>query len=246
MLKEIHRCLDQHGAIQVLDDGAKRYLAFGNDHEQSCQIKATPHIPQHEYSRAIMMVLLFCQPKSVCILGLGGGTSALAFFNALPEAQISAVELRNEVIKIAHHYFKLPKHQNLVIHESDAADFINKHPGNFDVLVADLYHHHGIDKLQLQSEFIKSSAQRINNDGWLVLNYWLDHDLDDALLSQLHDEFAQVFVCNSGGGNWIIYAGKIEADADYLDAKRIKPLAKKLGFSLNYYLKRLKILTPSF
>jgi len=246
MLKEIHRSTDEFGAIQVLDDGAKRYLAFGNEHEQSCQIKATPHIPQHEYSRAIMMVLLFCKPHSVCIMGLGGGTSAMAFLHALNEQedyQVVAIELRPAVVKIAHHYFQLPKHPSLVIHESDALSFLKKNQQAYDVLVADLYHHHGIDEVQLQSEFIETCCQRVTEQGWLVLNYWLDHEIPHELLEILHENFAQIFVCNSGGGNWIIYAGKIQADNDHLDAKRVKPLAKKLGFSLNYYLKRLKILT---
>ncbi len=245
MLKEIYRSVDKYGAIQVLDDGAKRYLAFGNDHEQSCQIKASPHIPQHEYSRAIMMVLLFCKPQSVCILGLGGGTSALAFMNALPQGKISAVELRPEVVKIAHHYFKVPKHPALVIHEKDAKDFLQGNSQLFNVLVADIYHHHGIDEYQLQTDFITRCAASISDDGWLVLNYWLDHDLPEALLAQLEKHFEQLFVCNSGGGNWIIYAGKVAADSDYLNKERVKPLAKTLGYSLNYYLKRLKVLTIS-
>ncbi|MEY8203709.1 MAG: fused MFS/spermidine synthase [Bermanella sp.] len=245
MLKEIYRCVDQYGAIQVLDDGAKRYLAFGNDHEQSCQIKASPHIPQHEYSRAIMLVLLFCRPQSVCVLGLGGGTSVMAFMHALPQCRVSAVELRPQVVKIAHHYFQLPKHPQLLIHEADAKDFLTQGSQGYDVLVADLYHHHGIDEFQLQIAFIEHCVRRINHGGWLVLNYWLDHELPDNLLSLLDHHFAQLFVCNSGGGNWIIYAGKTAAEGDFLAKTRVKPLAKTLGFSLNYYLKRLKILSSS-
>ncbi len=243
MLKEIYRAVDKYGAIQVLDDGAKRFLAFGNDHEQSCQIKASPHIPQHEYSRAIMMVLLFCKPSSVCVLGLGGGTSVMAFMNALPQCSVSAVELRPEVVKIAHHYFKLPKHQNLHVHECDGKNFLANPSQTYDVLVADMYHHDGIDEFQLQSQFITDCARSTSAKGWLVLNYWLDHDIPEALIKQLNESFEQIFVCNSGGGNWIIYAGKVSANDDYLSKECIKPLAKQLGFSLNYYLKRLKTIT---
>ncbi len=249
MLKTIHKTIDQYGTIEVLDDGAKRYLTFGNDHEQSLQIKATPHIPQHEYSRAIMLVLLFSQPSSVCILGLGGGTMALAFLNALqrpsndlPDAYISAVELRPSVVKIAHHYFQLGKYENFTIHEKDASLFLENNTEKYDVLIADMYHHHGIDEAQLQDDFVQKCANSVSDNGWLVLNYWLDHDINNAILTPLFDHFEHIFVCNSGGGNKILYAGKTNPDEDYLDAKRIKPLAKKLGFSLNYYLKRLQVL----
>ena len=83
MAKSIYKTYDEYGTIDVLDDGNKRYLTFGNQDEQSLQIKATPHIPQHEYGRAIMLSLLFCDPKSVCVMGLGGGTLTQAYIHAL-------------------------------------------------------------------------------------------------------------------------------------------------------------------
>ena len=45
MAKSIFKTIDEYGPIEVFDDGAKRYLKFGNDHEQSLQIKATPTSP---------------------------------------------------------------------------------------------------------------------------------------------------------------------------------------------------------
>jgi len=245
MKKAIFRTTDEFGPLEVLDDGAKRFLTFGNEHEQSCQIKAQPHIPQHEYSRAIMLSLLFCNPERVCVMGLGGGTLVMAFLNANPDCDVFAIELRKGVISIAQKYFQLPKHESkLQIIHQDALDFINTSEEKFDVLVADLYHHHGIDEIQLQKQFLKQCAQRVNDSGWLVVNYWLDHDLNQEVLSQLHNDFECVYACNSGGGNMILLAGKSQPINDYLDATRVKPLAKKLGFSLNYYLKRLTLLAP--
>lgn len=243
MAKSIFKTYDQYGTIDVLDDGAKRYLTFGNEHEQSLQIKAQPHIPQHEYGRAIMLSLLFSQPKSVCVMGLGGGTLTQAFIHALPDASIHTVELRQMVIKIAKRFFQMDKHSQLNIHNQDANDFLATTDLKFDLLVADIYHHDGIDDGQLKAEFITQSANLLTDSGWLVLNYWLDHDLSEALLDQLHQTFDCLFVCNSGGGNTIIYAGKTHPPADYLDKNKVKPLAKTLGFSLNYYLKRLRAFT---
>ena len=56
--QEIHRSYDELGPIQVMDDGHKRYLAFGTDDEQSCQLIHQPHLLQHEYTRAILLALL--------------------------------------------------------------------------------------------------------------------------------------------------------------------------------------------
>ena len=246
MKKSIFRITDEFGPLEVLDDGAKRFLTFGNEHEQSCQIKAQPHIPQHEYSRAITLCLLFNQPKQVCIMGLGGGTLAMTFLNVCPNAHVQAVELRQDVIRIAQKYFQLPKHEpRLSITHQDAFEFVRCNQTTFDIVVADLYHHHGIDEIQLQKEFLQHCSEQINDDGWLVLNYWLDHDLNQEVLNQLHENFACIYACNSGGGNLIILAGKTFPKEDCLSANYVKPLAKSLGFSLNYYLKRLTLIAPN-
>ena len=240
MLKSIHKTIDEFGPIEVLDDGAKRYLTFGNEHEQSCQVKSQPHIPQHEYSRAIMLSLLFCTPANVCVLGLGGGTMAYSFLQACAHTKVTAIELRADVIKIAHRYFSLPKHEpRLNIIHQDAQAYIQDNTDQFDVLVADLYHHDGIHEMQMQKDFLTHCANKITNTGWLVLNYWVDHDLNAEILDQLHMDFKTIYMCNSGGGNIILYAGKSFPKDDFLLPNHIKPLAKTLGFSLNYYLKRL-------
>jgi len=245
MLKSIHKTTDEFGTIEVLDDGAKRFLTFGNEHEQSCQIKAQPHIPQHEYSRAIMLTLLFVEPKHIGIMGLGGGTSACAFLQACPDAQVLALELRHDVIKIAQNYFQLPKHEpRLTIVHTDAFQFIKHEETLFEILIADLYHHDGIDELQMQTQFLQDCSKRISDNGWLILNYWQDHDLNNCVLQQLHNDFECIYMCNSGGGNIILYAGKQYPKEDFLLPTLVKPLAKKIGFSLNYYLKRLTLLTP--
>ncbi|MGR6871565.1 spermidine synthase [Pseudomonas sp. HK3] len=244
MLKSIHKTIDALGTIEVLDDGAKRYLTFGNEHEQSCQVKNEPHIPQHEYTRAIMLSLLFCQPKTVAVLGLGGGTLVYSFLNSCEQAHITAIELRADVVRIAHRYFALPKNETrLNIVNEDAASYMEEAQGCFDILVADLYHHNGIDDVQMQRDFLKNCAKRVSENGWFVLNYWLDHDLNSDILQQLHDDFNCIYTCNSGGGNLIIYAGKSYPLDDFLLPAHTKTLAKKLGFSLNYYIKRLKQIT---
>ena len=188
-----------------------------------------------------MLSLLFCEPKNVCVMGLGGGTQVMGFHTALPDATIDAVELRKSVIKVAQHYFELPKSPAIHLINEDAFQYIKEPTKQYDLLVADLYLQDGIDKRQLQTEFLTHCINAISEEGWLVLNYWLDHTLEEELSNILLDNFEVVYACNSGGGNLILYAGKNYPPADFLEKEKIKPLAKRLGFSLAYYLKRLKI-----
>jgi hypothetical protein len=85
--KEIHRTYDEHGPIQVFDDGTKRYLSFGEGDEQSCILKAQPEMLQHEYTRAMLLPTLFLEPRSAILIGLGGGAVPNCLFHHWPELQ---------------------------------------------------------------------------------------------------------------------------------------------------------------
>jgi len=66
----LYSCDDEYGHITVLDDGQSRILSFAKGDEQSKQKISTPFVLQHEYTQAMMLVLLFKQPKRATILGL--------------------------------------------------------------------------------------------------------------------------------------------------------------------------------
>ncbi|WP_396589074.1 spermidine synthase [Bermanella sp. R86510] len=243
MAKSIFKTYDPFGTIDVLDDANKRYLTFGNEHEQSLQIKDQPHVPQHEYSRAVMLSLLFNMPSTICVLGLGGGTQVMSLLHSLPHSHITAVELRRAVILIAKKYFQLPISSRLDLIEDDGFAYIQQSDKTFDMIIADQYLDFGIDEKMLGIPFIENCIRRLSSNGMLVLNYWQDHELDTQLVDYLHNNFASVFICNSGGGNVIVYGLMKQIEHDYMAKEHVKPLATLLGFSLNYYLKRLKQLT---
>ena len=69
--KEIYRSFDEYGLLRVFEDGNKRYLAFAEDDEQSCQLKSEPLLLQHDYTRAMLLVLLFTQPQNIMLFGAG-------------------------------------------------------------------------------------------------------------------------------------------------------------------------------
>ena len=188
-----------------------------------------------------MLSLLMVKPSSICILGLGAGTLVKSLMHALPDAQLHAVELRPAVIKVAHNYFQLQRDPRLTIESADAFDFIHSTEKKFDLVIADLYLHDGIDQRQLHHNFIQDAQKALTSKGWLVLNYWLDHDLSEALKQTLFELFEVVYICNSGGGNSIFYCGKAYPNEDIFEKQSAKPLANTLGFSLNYYLKRLAV-----
>lgn len=237
--REIHRSYDELGPIQVLDDGHKRYLAFGTDDEQSCQLISQPHVLQHEYTRAILLSLLMVEPNHVTVIGLGGGSLITTLHHLLPKCHLQGVELRREVARLAYKYFQLPKHDNINIHIGDGFQYLKNTDQQTDLIIADMYLADGIDQQQLSVQFIANSYSKLNQGGWLVLNYWLDHQMEQHLADALHQYFDQIYMCDTGGGNWVIYAGKVNINGQLIDDRHIKSISDAAGFSLNYFLKRL-------
>jgi len=240
--KEIYRCYDEYGPVQVFDDGVKRYLAFEEDDEQTCVLKADPARIQHEYTRAMLLSLLFVDPKEVLLLGLGGGSLATCLLGLSPELRLRAVELRRAVIKIAKKYFYLPKTDRLSLIEDDAGQYLlDDSVAPAQLILADMYGADGLDPQQLSAWFLERCHQLLTDDGWLVLNCWNDHRSDKASLAMLSEIFADVRVCGTTSGNWIIYAGKQKHEAtDKQQKQRIKRLTDDLGYGVAGYLSKMQ------
>ncbi|MEZ5454457.1 MAG: fused MFS/spermidine synthase, partial [Thiothrix sp.] len=193
MAGELFRSEDALGPVIVTDDGNYRMLAFADNDMQSCCLKAAPQVLQYEYTQAMLLVLLFCQPKRAWILGLGGGSLLTALHHHVPGIHITGVELRAAVIEVAYRYFQMPRGKRLpVIQQSAEAFLAAGGHRKVDVIFADLYHAEGVDQMQLQAEFITRCAGSLKPDGWLVLNCWTEHRENTALLAALQAQFADI------------------------------------------------------
>lgn len=242
--KEIYRFHDEYGPIQVFDDGNKRYLAFGENDEQSCQLISSPYQLQHDYTQAMLLVLLFKQPRSIVLLGLGGGTIASTLHHYLPSLELRVVELRQQVVDVAQRYFQFPRSDRIEVFVEDASEFLQRdNMSKVDVLFSDLYGEEGLDLQQTQAWFIESCADCLNDDGWLVLNCWQQHRGEQEMLTALKAHFQDVRVCLTIEGNWVILAGKQVSGLSGAQQKgNVKKWSKILGFSLASCFGRLKAL----
>ncbi|MBJ7538159.1 spermidine synthase [Marinomonas transparens] len=237
----LHDSADDLGPIRVFDDGQYRILSFAEGDEQTRIRLSTPHELQHEYTQAMMLPLLFCEPKRVCILGLGGGALLNALHHTVPSIHITAVELRQEVMDAAEMYFKLPRGKRITLDVANAIDYMAAGlPKKVDLLMTDLYNNEGMDRSVLDTSFIEHCAKSIKDDGWMALNCWVDqrnnHDLTALLLKHFND----VRALDTGTGNWVIIAGKRK---NHNNAKELKAAAQKLsnqlGFQMSKWLSRL-------
>jgi len=239
--KEIKRVFDEHGIIQVFDDGNKRTLMFGQQDEQGCILKQSPELVQYDYIRAMLLVLLFKKsPVQVLVLGLGSGALVQSLF-ANTNTDITVVELRNEVIKIAQSHFELPRDKRLTIINDDAGKFIQQAPeAGSDIVFSDIYSSEGMDEQQGFDNYIDDCINQLSDDGWLVLNYWLDHK-HSPVVDHIEYRFSQVWVNSIDGENWIVMATNSSDSLSELECLEVsRELAEKLGFSFSKSIKNLR------
>ncbi|WP_287419868.1 fused MFS/spermidine synthase [Reinekea sp.] len=232
--KEIKRVYDAIGPVLVYDDGNKRHLSFGDDDEQGCILKHQPTQIQYTYVRAMLLSLLFdAAPNRALLLGLGSGALANLLYHQLPKAHIDVVELRKVVVDLAYSHFQLARHPRLSVGIGDAAAKLAQPVDQpYDLIMSDIYHATGMDAHQSQAAYLERCYRLLAPQGWLVVNFWQEHKQVE-LLAQLHALFAQVWVNNIDGGNWIVMAtNSPELPSDVQLKDNLNDWNERLGFSL--------------
>jgi spermidine synthase len=243
-IQTLYSSEDEYGPITVKDDGECRVLSFAAHDEQSRCLKAAPYVLQYEYTQAMLLVLLFCQPRRVLVLGLGGGSLVTALHRIIPGIHITAVELRASVIDVAYRYFQMPRAKRLQVIQQDADSFLlSGETRKVDVLFADLYHVSGVDEVQLRADFIARCAETLKADGWLVLNYWNEHREDAVLREALRQHFVDIRTVMTSSRNWVILAGKTQSWHTGSALKEAAfQLSSAVGFPLTRHLARMRAL----
>ncbi len=95
-------------------------------------------------------------PKTILILGLGGGSNTKLVSKYFPKAQITAVEIDSKMVDIAKKYYKINRVKNLKIVVSDAIDFIdNLKTTTYDLILVDCFEGKYIPKKLQDPLFIK-------------------------------------------------------------------------------------------
>lgn len=240
MPQEIFSARDEFGPIRVLESEGVRTLNFGGPDAQSSWQKSEPHVPQLEYVRAMLLVLLFNTPKHTLTLGLGAGTLNTCLHTGIAGLKQQAVELRPAVIEAAQRFFQLPQGKRLQLHQADAFVFMRDYQGKkLDVIFSDLYNADDVEPKQLSAGFLDNCHRQLKTGGWLVLNCWNNHQ-NDEFMQRLQTRFCDVRSCLTGSGNWVVFAGTSRATDNAKALKDLEwALSKRLGFSLQPYLSRL-------
>lgn len=225
---------DGRDCVEVFDNSFERYLTFGSVYEQSCQRKDDPGFLMHEHTRAMLLPLVFGTPCRVTVLGLGGGSLVNCLFHRFPDMDLTAVELRQTVIDVAHDFFQVPVDPRLSILCEDAGQHLSRcQKGSIDLLFCDIYNAYGMDPQQCRIDFLHQCHEVLQDDGWVVFNFFNEKNETRNALRMLEKKFNAVFTCHLFTGNLIVLASKTDPELLSPELKsRASALEKHLGFPL--------------
>ena len=236
----VYTTKDQWGDIMVIDRKECRVLAFDPVYEQSCIDLKKPHIPVHEYTRIMLLVLAFINPHHITILGLGGGCLLHCLNYLLPRCTLFSVELREKVYQIALDFFRIPTQHNINVLISDAKLAMGRcKDRSTQIIFADMYQSYGMNPFQMQKKFIQQCHRVLDDTGWLVVNYHQLPEFNSSFIQCLQCYFAEVFVCPALSGNYILFARKYSVGAINKHQASVFELEKQLNIKLTHLFKRI-------
>lgn len=235
---------DEHGIIRIFEMGDYRFLEFGLQIEQSCVFMPDPSWLEYDYTRAMLMgALIHPQPKSALFLGLGAGSLTTACLKYLPLQQATAIELRATVVELAKQHLALPEDNRLTIEIGDALKLLPEQ-SSVDLIFLDLYTDDGPSTGHSAWDFLGLCQQKLNPNGWLIINQWALHSgspKDEAILKVRFKK--HYWECLVESGNVVLFVPQNKQQAFDLETlqQKITALEPKLGYSLQPLFDNIKL-----
>ena len=190
--KVIHSARDEFGSIDIVDESTARTMHFGSRARQTTMFLRDPVALALSYTRYMLSGLLLSSvPRSVLMLGLGGGALARFVRHHWPGCRISAVEKRALVVALAREYFALPD-EHFAVHVMAAEEFLaGKRPAEYAWILVDLHDRNGMSPALREPEFFVRCRALLSARGILAANLWTGDR--EAMLKGINRSLHEVF-----------------------------------------------------
>ena len=191
--------------IRIRKRGSLRSMLFVRDNGDEVfesQIDlAQPHVLQFEYPRFLAAnYLLRPKPKSVLVVGLGGGMMVHFLRHIDPGLRIDVVEIDPVVVRLADEYFNVRPGAGLNIITADGLKFLAETRDKYDVIYIDAFlkpsaatDATGAPLDQRARQFYKALQTKLNPGGLAAFNV-NRHDRDAEDVRNIRGAFAQTYV----------------------------------------------------
>lgn len=190
------------------------------------------------YTQSMMGFLLFTpDPRSIGMIGLGGGSLTKFCLRHLPEATITVAEIDPEVIALRE-WFRIPQDdERLRIHCMDGADLVRQSIEQFDVLLVDGFDRHGQPDQLCSQDFYDDCYKALRPGGVMAVNVLIDTPKSVDWVERMKHSFRRevVLVDAIGSLNKVAFAykGSLESIDDMTIVKRVERFGPESPVLLN-------------
>lgn len=195
----------------VEQDAHTKSLLFSGCELQSRMRIEAPDALDVAYTRTMMGFLLFKgQPRSIAMIGLGGGSLAKFCHRHLPDARITVVEINPLVIALRDEFLVPRDDARFRVIEGDGAEFVAQTDDAHDVLLVDGFDDAGMPDSLATQAFYDHCHQMLSPDGLMVVNLHDEHPAYAVFLGRIERSFgANVLrVRVEREGNTVVFASK--------------------------------------
>lgn len=180
-------------------------------------------------------LLMIEPPKSVLIIGLGGGTMSNTIHHLYPDAIIDNVEIDPAVVKVARKYFDFIENDKISTIEADGRIFIKRaalRKQSYDWIILDAFNGDYIPEHLLTKEFLEETKALLSENGVVAANTFSSSALYDYESATYYDVFGDYYqVQTQRRSNRIILATK----SGQVDSELITKRAEAVDASLKDY-----------
>ena len=168
--------------------------------------------PDHllfDYTRMMMGFRLFRpEPRTIEMIGLGGGSLAKACHRCLPDCDITVVEIDPAVIALRDQFHVPPDDDRFRVICADGVDYIANAKGAPDILMLDGFDARGLPLALSERSFYDSCRTRLGASGLLVANLCDNATAFAVLVRRIAGSFDQRILAAPAErrGNRIVFA----------------------------------------
>jgi spermidine synthase len=162
-------------------------------------------------------------PRSIAMIGLGGGSMAKWCHRHLPHADITIVEINPHVIALRDRFYIPEDDHRFRVHCEDGADYVAGAPERTDVLIVDGFNTDGQPPELCSQVFYNNCCQALTSSGLMIVN--LCGDNDQANIRRIGKSFGnRISIVTSGDDDLVVFARKGKSTG----SQRGRPLSSEI------------------
>lgn len=216
--KLLHSERSLYREVLVYEQDGQRCMCFTRHcriGRQSCMDMRQPDFITLNYPRMMLGALfLKPQPRSILIVGLGGGTLPRALSKLLPQTSIDVVEIDPAVTRVAQRFFDFKAGPHTRVIEADGRVYVKRairERLQYDLIMLDAFDHEYIPEHLLTQEFLREVKTLLAPGGVLAANTFSSSRLYDHESTTYAAVFGTFF--NLKQSNRVIFALDTSAGA---------------------------------